>query len=187
MPSTRLIALLRAVNVGGRGKLAMSDLRNVIAELGHGDIATYIQSGNAVFTTDRPAGTAAARQKIADELSRAIAERHGVTSSVMVRTLAELSQALAAVPYLDDEPSSSKLMIVFLSGRPTADAVASLEPRRFAPDRFEVIGQEMYVHFPNGAGRSKFTADYFERRLGVRGTTRNLNTVRKLIELATGS
>jgi uncharacterized protein (DUF1697 family) len=185
MPSTRLIALLRAVNVGGRGKLPMSGLRKAIVDLGHTDIATYIQSGNAVFTTDRPAGTAAARQKIADELSRTIADRHGVRSVVILRTVAQMREALATVPFLDDEPDTSKLMIVFLSDPPTAGAIASLERDRFEPDRFVVIGQQMYVHFPNGAGRSKFTTDYFERRLGVSGTTRNLNTVRKLIELAT--
>lgn len=184
MPATRLVAMLRAVNVGGRGKLAMTDLRDLCTGLGHTDVATYIQSGNVVFTTDRPAATVAARQQIAGELSQVIAERHGVKSAVMVRTVAELRAALSAVPYLDDEPESSKLMIVFLSDRPTADAAVSLDRERFAPDRFEVIGREMFVHFPNGAGRSKFTADYFERRLGVVGTTRNLNTVRKLVELA---
>lgn len=183
MPATRLVAMLRAVNVGGRGKLAMADLRDLCTELGHTQITTYIQSGNVVFTTDRPAGTVAARRQIGDELSRAIAERHGAKSAVMVRTLPELRAALSAVPYLDDEPESSKLMIVFLSDRPPADAAASLDPERFAPDRFEVIGREMFVHYPNGAGRSKFTADYFERRLGVASTTRNLNTVRKLVEL----
>jgi len=65
----------------------------------------------------------------------------------MVRTLAELRAALSTVPYLDDEPESSKLMIVFLSDRPPADAAASLDRERFAPDRFEVIGREMFVHY----------------------------------------
>jgi uncharacterized protein (DUF1697 family) len=181
----RLVALLRGVNVGGHGKLAMADLRQLTTDLGHTDVATYIQSGNLVFTTDRAARTVAARDTIARQLSSAIDERHHLKVSVMVRTVDELRKALAAVPFLGDEPDSAKLMIVFLSGRPTAKAIASLDADRFAPDRFHVIGREMFVHFPNGAGRSKFTTDYFEKRLGVSGTARNLNTVRKLIDLAT--
>jgi uncharacterized protein (DUF1697 family) len=64
--------------------------------------------------------------------------------------------------------------------------VARLEPDRFVPDQFEVVGAELFAHYPNGAGRSKMTLDYFEKRLGVRGTARNLNTVAKLVELSTG-
>lgn len=164
----------------------MADLRELMADLGHTDVATYIQSGNVAFTTTRPAGSIAARRTLGDELSSAVAERHGVISAVMVRTVGELRAALAAVPFLDAEPDHSKLMVVFLADEPTAAAIASLDADRFAPDRFEVIGREMFVHFPNGAGKSKFTADYFERRLGAAGTARNLNTVRKVIELADG-
>jgi uncharacterized protein (DUF1697 family) len=184
MPSRRLVAMLRAVNVGGRSSLAMADLRELTADLGHRDVTTYIQSGNVVFTTDQPSGTVAARQRIGDQLSDAIAARTGLQAPVMVRTEAELRAAIAAMPYLDDEPSGSKLMIVFLSAAPTKAAIATLDRERFAPDRFEVIGREMYIHFPNGAGRSKLTPNQFER-LGATGTARNLNTVRKLADLAT--
>jgi uncharacterized protein (DUF1697 family) len=186
MTSTRLVALLRAVNVGGRGVLPMADLRQLVTDLGHRDVVTYIQSGNVVFTTDRPAQTVAARRTIGDDISAAIAEHNGVRTTTVIRTVDELRGALDAVPFLDDEPDGAKLMIVFLSDAPNSAAVASLEPTRFAPDRFEVIGCEMFVHFPNGAGKSKFTAIYFEKRLAVSGTARNLNTVRKLIDLAAG-
>jgi uncharacterized protein (DUF1697 family) len=186
MPSTRLVALLRAVNVGGRGLLPMAELRRLATDLGHHDVTTFIQSGNLVFTTDRPASSVAARRKIGDNISAAIADHNEVRTTVMIRTVDELRGAMDAVPFLADEPDSSKLMIVFLSDAPTAATIESLEPTRFAPDRFEVIGREMFVHFPNGAGKSKFTATYFEKRLGVSGTARNLNTVRKLIDLATG-
>lgn len=186
MPSTRLVALLRAVNVGGRGVLPMAELRQLVADLGHREVATFIQSGNVVFTTDRPANSVAARRQIGDDISAAIADHNDVRTTVMIRTVGELRGAIQAVPFLSDQPDSSKLMIVFLSDRPTVAAIGSLEPTRFAPDRFEVVGREMFVHFPNGAGKSKFTATYFEKRLGVSGTARNLNTVRKLIDLAAG-
>lgn len=183
MPSTRLVALLRAVNVGGRGVLSMSDLRALTAGLGHRDVATYIQSGNLVFTTDRPATSIAARKRIGDELGAAIADQHQVRTTVMIRTVDELRDASRAMPFLADEPDSSKLMIVFLDDAPDAASIAALDPARFVPDRFAVLGREMFIHYPNGAGRSKLTASSFEK-LGVAGTARNLNTVRKLIELA---
>ncbi len=186
MPSTRLVALLRAVNVGGRGLLPMADLRRLTTELGHCEVTTFIQSGNVVFTTERQASSVAVRRQIGDDISAAIADHNDVRTTVMIRTVDELRAAIDAVPFLADEPDSSKLLIVFLSDPPTDASIASLEPTRFAPDRFDVVGREMFVHFPNGAGKSKFTATYFEKRLGVSGTGRNLNTVRKLIDLAAG-
>ena len=72
----------------------------------------------------------------------------------------------------------------FLSGKPTAKAVAALDPDRSPSDEFQVSGREVYLHTPDGIGRSKLTIDYFERTLGVRATARNWNTVTKLIELA---
>ena len=186
MASRRLVAMLRAVNVGGHSSLPMAELRKLTTDLGHRDVTTYIQSGNVVFTTDKPSGTVAARGRIANELSDAIADRKGLQVPVMVRTEPELRAALDAMPFLDDEANSSKLMIVFLSDAPTKAAIASLDHERFAPDRFEVVGREMFVHFPNGAGRSKFTPSYF-KRLGAEGTARNLNTVRKLADLAAAS
>ena len=78
------------------------------------------------------------------------------------------------------------MLITFLSEAPSPGDVATLEPDRFAPDRFVLIGGELFGHYPNGAGRSKMNLDYFEKRLHVRGTARNLNTVAKLIELSSG-
>ncbi|MGD9998928.1 MAG: DUF1697 domain-containing protein [Ilumatobacteraceae bacterium] len=183
MPATRLVGLLRAVNVGGRS-LPMSALRNVVAGLGHRDVVTFIQSGNVVFTTDRPARTVAQRDAIGADIERALDTEAGLRTSVMVRTAAELRAAIDAMPFAADEPNRSRLMVVFLAGKPTAQGIGRLEPDRFAPDRFEVAGREMFVHYPNGAGRSKFNGAYYDKRLGVAGTARNLNTVAKLADLA---
>ena len=174
------IVLIRGINVGGANRLAMADLRNVIGSLGHTDVATYIQSGNVVVTSPRTD-----RAEIAAEICNGIEQAHGLAVSAVLRTPEELRAALVANPFAG-EVDDARVLITFLSGVPDAADVARLEPDRFLPDRFVVLGAELYGSYPNGAGRSKMTLDYFEKRLHVRGTARNLNTVAKLIELAGG-
>ncbi len=172
------IVLLRGVNVGGANRLAMADLRSLVTALGHTDVVTYIQSGNIVLNSSR-----SDRARLAAEICAGIEEAHGLSVSAVVRTPDELRQSLANIPFLG-EVDAARVLITFLSGAPRADDAARLEPDRFLPDRFELRGSDLYGYYPNGAGRSKMTLDYFEKRLGVRGTARNLNTVAKLIELA---
>ena len=174
------VVLLRGINVGGANRLAMADLRTLMTDLGHSEVSTYIQSGNIVMTSSR-----SDRATMADEISAGIEQAHGLAVSAMLRTPGELRAALAANPF-SAEPEGSRVLITFLSGSPEPGDAATLEADRFAPDRFELLGAELYAHYPNGAGRSKMNLDYFEKRLRVRGTARNLNTVAKLIELSIG-
>jgi uncharacterized protein (DUF1697 family) len=172
------IVLLRGVNVGGANRLAMADLRALIGSLGHTAVSTYIQSGNIVLTSAR-----SDRHALAAEICAGIGQLHGLSVSAVLRTPEELRAALAANPFTT-EPEATKVLITFLSEVPAAENLAKLEGDRFAPDRFQLLGSEIYLHYPTGAGRSKMTLEYFEKRLAVRGTARNLNTVSKLIELA---
>ena len=172
------VVLLRGINVGGANRLAMADLRNLMADLGHTGVSTYIQSGNAVITSGRQD-----RSKMADEICEGIAANFGPVVSAVLRTPDELRASLASNPF-SSEPGGTRVLITFLSDLPEPDAVAGLERDRFLPDRFEVIESEIYGYYPNGAGRSKMTLDYFEKKLLVHGTARNLNTVAKLIELS---
>jgi uncharacterized protein (DUF1697 family) len=174
------IVLLRGINVGGANRLAMADLRELMTRLGHSGVSTYIQSGNVVVTSSR-----SDRATLASEICDGISASFDLTVSAVLRTPDELRAALAANPFAT-EPDGTKVLITFWSGAPSPDDVTRLEPGRFAPDRFELLGSELYGHYPNGAGRSKMTLDYFEKRLHVRGTARNLNTVAKLIELSGG-
>jgi len=176
-----LIALLRGVNVGGKNLLPMADLRDLVAALGHRDVRTYIQSGNLVFT---PAPRSTRSDAVAGDLSGAIARRFGLDVVVVVRTPEELADAAAAHPFVLEEPDAAKLHLAFLSARPTAEAAARLETDRFQPDRFVVQDRRIALHYPSGMGRSKMTVGYFERRLGVSATVRNLTTVAKLVDLA---
>ena len=175
------VVLLRGINVGGANRLAMADLRVVMTSLGHVDVSTFIQSGNVILTSSR-----SDRTTIATEISAAIEEAHGLNVTAVLRTPHELTASLAANPFRT-EPEPSRVLVTFLSEAPSPVDIAKLEPDRFVPDRFELVGRELYAHYPNGAGRSKMSLDYFEKTLRVRGTARNLNTVTKLIELSAGN
>jgi uncharacterized protein (DUF1697 family) len=102
---------------------------------------------------------------------------------VILRTAKELARVAGRNPFLDHEPQPSRLHVIFLDAEPARGAQSKLDPDRSPPDRFRVDGREVFVHYPNGMGRSKLTAAYVERQLGVRGTARNWNTVLKLVEL----
>jgi uncharacterized protein (DUF1697 family) len=175
---TTWIALLRGINVGGANKVAMADLRAIVASLGHTDVVTHIQSGNVIFEA-----SARDQGRLASALADAIERELGLRLTVVMRTVPELQACLAANPF-PEVTELSRVLVTFLSAVPQGAAAAKLEPERFLPDRFQLHGTEMYAYYPNGAGRSKLNLDYFEKRLGVRGTARNLNTVAKLIELA---
>jgi len=175
------VALIRGVNVGGRNRISMAELRSAFSSLGHEDVSTLIQSGNVVFRSDAADVTAVAR-----EIEQRLADDFGLDVSVLLRTPPELSQVAGANPFLAGETDLSRLHVLFLGAAPAAGAVAGLDPSRSPPDRFSVHGHEIYVHYPNGAGRSRLTVGYFESRLGVGATARNWNTVLKLAELAHG-
>ena len=174
------VALLRAVNLGGRNAVPMAGLRSLLSSLGHADVATYIQSGNAVFASARPSSAVAA------ELEERIELAFGARVDVLLRTPAELAGVVAQNPFLPEETDASRLYVVFLASGPPQAAVASLDPDRSPPDELAVRGRHVYLRLPNGAGRTKLTLDYVERRLGTRGTARNWRTVMKLLELADG-
>jgi uncharacterized protein (DUF1697 family) len=167
-----VVALLRGVNVGGR-KVPMAELRHVVESLGYGDVRTYIQSGNVLFR--------AARKPSASSLEAAIEERFGLVVDVMLRTPAELKKVLDRDPF----PASDRwsVHVGFMARAPKAAAVRAIDASSFAPEEFAVVGSELYLHLPNGLGRSKFP-DFVLRRLKIPTTLRNWRTVTKLAELA---
>ena len=173
-----VVALLRGVNVGGRARLPMAELRTTLSNLGFKDVRTYLQSGNVVLD---PGGRHL--QDLPDALQIAIAEGFGLEIRVIVRIREDLAAVTTSHPFLDGEPDRSRLHVVFLEGTPDAVKIAGLDPDRSPPDRFEVKGREIYLSYPNGQGRSKLSLDYFERVLGMAGTARNSNTVTKLLEM----
>jgi uncharacterized protein (DUF1697 family) len=177
--STTFVALLRGVNVGGRNEVPMADLRSALSALGLGDVVTYIQSGNVVFRAPAPDPAS-----LAVAIESCVEETFGLLARAVLRTRDELLTVVAANPFLERGADPSTFHVLFLDRTPAPSAVAELDPGRSPPDEYEVRGREIYLHLPNGMGRTKLSGDYFERRLGVAATARNWKTVLKLVELA---
>jgi uncharacterized protein (DUF1697 family) len=177
---SRYAILLRAVNLGSHQKVSMPDLRKALESLGYTDVATYMQSGNAVVTSSvkQPA-------KVAEHVRTGLCDELGLDTPVLVRTGAELAAVIAGNPYPELVATPTKLHAVFLSAQPAKAAVAKLDPPKYLPDEFQVGERVLYVSYPGGAGRSKLTATEFAR-LGVDATARNWNTVTALAEMTAG-
>ena len=181
------IALLRGINVGGRNRVAMAELREVVASLGHTDVATYIQSGNVVFTS-----TEADTGVLAAALERAVAVALGVRPKVVVVSRHELSQVIADNPY-PDETNPKCLHAVFRSQDLGADEVAAVAAavrrsgEKGSRDEAQVIGRTLYLRTPDGLGRSELAAQLSRSEgaldTGSAGTMRNWATVTKLLTL----
>ncbi|MFV2113571.1 DUF1697 domain-containing protein [Micromonospora sp. LOL_025] len=176
----RWVALLRGVNVGG-AKVAMADLRRLVTGLGHDDVRTYLQSGNVVFgSTVRDADA------LARGIERAIADELGLTVPVLVRSGRELAAVAGGNPYADREDDPTRLLVVFLATAPGRSAVDALAVPGGENLAFTVAGRDVYLHYPDGGyGRSKFTNNHLEKKLGVVATTRNWRSVRTLAEMST--
>lgn len=178
---TATVALLRGINVGGRRRLPMGDLRDALHAAGFGGVRTYLQSGNVVFD-DVPHGV----DDVAAAVSGVVSNTFGLDVRVVWRTRDEVTAVLARDPLDADEPDPTKLHVVFLDAAPDDDRVAALDPKRSPRDRFVVVGREIHVHYPDGAGRSTLTLDWFERVLQRTATARNRRTVARLRELMDG-
>lgn len=176
-----MVALLRGVNVRGRGKLAMADLRTVVESCGPTDVRTYVQSGNVVFETTERSGHA-----VADQLATALADQTDTSPAVVVRTRAQLATVVEGNPFLDRDDDPTHHHVVFMGGTQPA-SVGSLDLEQFAPEDAAAVSQELYLYLPTGMARSKL-AVALGRQGGdggsAQGTARNWRTVTKLLDLA---
>lgn len=173
------IALLRGINVGGRNKVPMQTLRELIAGMGGTGVRTHLQSGNAVFAHGKEDP-----RRLAATLEHRITDELGLTVSCLVRTAADLRRVIEANPYPMDHVNGSRFMVVFLSGPPPLDRLAALDPVAYAPDEFRAGEREIYAHFPGGMHDSKLAARFTDRWLGLTTSARNWNTVTKLLALS---
>jgi uncharacterized protein (DUF1697 family) len=163
------IALLRAVNVGGTGKLPMAELRAMCEAAGFAQVRTYIASGNVVFAS------ASTAKQVKATLEAALAAYAGKPVGVLLRTPAEMAQALADNPFPKAAPN--RTVLIFLDAPPPADALAAVKHRK---DEQIVLGKrEIYVHYGDGMADSKLVIPAAKT-----GTARNMNTVAKLVEMA---
>lgn len=167
----RWVALLRAVNLGGRNKVPMAELRTLLEEAGYGNVRTYIASGNVLFDGPR------ARGKAAGELERLVADAFRVNTTAILRSPQQLARTVDRHPF--DEVADTYL--AFLSGCPTQAAAARLEA--FDPDPV-LAGADLYLRLPRGVQGSALSNARIESLLGVSATLRNWRTVVALVELS---
>ncbi|MFC9815620.1 DUF1697 domain-containing protein [Streptomyces virginiae] len=173
-------ALLRGINVGGSKKVPMAELRSLLEGLGHGDVQTYLQSGNAVFSSAKTDPVALAR-----ELETAIEAHFGFRVACLVVDGAYLRAVAEACPFPAAELEGKQLHATFFSEQPGAERFTALDAAAFLPEEYRLGDRVLYLYVPEGLGRSKL-AEALARPAVVKGidaTTRNWNTVTKLVEL----
>jgi uncharacterized protein (DUF1697 family) len=173
------VALLRGINVGGSKNLRTKDVVALFEAAKCRDVRTYIQSGNVVFSADPEVA-----RWVPHAVRDAIDDQFGFTVPIVLRSAAEMAQLTADNPFLKAGQPEDKLHVLFLADTPDPARVAALDPDRSPPDAFAVQGREVYLHLPNGVGRTKLTNDYFDRALGTTSTVRNWKTVGKLVEMS---
>ncbi len=174
------IALLRGINVGGRNKIAMADLRALFASAGFDDARTLLQSGNVVF--EGPRQSVAALEHMLEAETQA---RFGLSIDYIVRTATEWKRIIADNPFTTEaERDPSHTLVMLLKTPAKAAAVQTLNDEVKGREIVRSAGKQLYLIYPDGIGRSKLTNTVIEKKLGVRGTARNWNTVLKLDALA---
>lgn len=176
--TTTYVALLRGINVGGKHIAPMKQLVEVFTGCKCVDVRTYIQSGNIIFSAPPKL-----MNGLTALLARKIEERFGFAVPVILRSYEELAKVPRNNPFLKRGVAENTLHVYFLADEPSAAAVKTLDPQRSAPDEFQVSGREIYLHLPNGMGRSKLTSAYFDSKLKTVATARNWATVLKLLEM----
>jgi uncharacterized protein (DUF1697 family) len=179
--SSRHVALLRGINVGGKNMLPMKELAAMFARAGCGDVVTYIQSGNVVF---RATGQVAAG--LSGAITSEVEKRFGMKVPVVLRSAAEIAAVISRNSFLINGASEEMLHVCFLADRPGKELVAGLDAGRSGPDAFAVAGREIYLHLANGVAGTKLTNAYFDSKLKTVSTMRNWRTVLKLAQLVAG-
>lgn len=173
------IALLRAINVGGRNMVSMPQLRKVLEADGFADVRTYVQSGNIVVRSSRRSANSVGKQ-----IGGLIEREFGLTVPVVMRTPEQLAEVIDANPFPAAAVERPKLVhVTFLDADPDADGVDAIHSDDLTRDVCRVVGRQLYVDYVDGVHGSKLTLTYFSRRLGVDGTARNWRTVLALADL----
>jgi uncharacterized protein (DUF1697 family) len=176
----RKIVLLRGINLGSRNRIAMAALRELLDGAGFEDVRTYLQSGNAVLSSD------ASAERVARKCERLISESLGLDINVVVRTRDELADVVERNPLEKVARNPKRYQVSFLSAELDPDVMPKLEATAAAAERVVVIGREIYAWHPEGVARSKLWAMLAGPGLGVTATARNWTTVTKLLEIADG-
>jgi len=179
---TRFVSLFRGINVGGHQTIRMDALKELHESLDLWDVQTYIQSGNVVFTSNKPDVT-----QIQKDIEDAFAQKFGFQVKVMVRTAGEFNMIIENNPFQNQPTKESKWVVaMFLASDPISTALEDIQKTYSGPEELHIIGQELYIYYPEGIGRSKLTNTFLEKKLKTMGTARNWNTVLRLQKMLEG-
>jgi uncharacterized protein (DUF1697 family) len=175
-----LISMLRGVNLGAHNRIKMDALRALYESLKFEDPRTYVQSGNVIFRTKEKNSPA-----LAKKIQQAIEHTFKCSPEVILRTTDELKKAIAASPFADRrnlEPG--KILVTFLAAEPGPQARTTLLSLRSYPEEIHLKGRELYIYFPDGAGKSKLPWSRLEKLFQTTGTARNWNSVTNMLAMA---
>jgi uncharacterized protein (DUF1697 family) len=171
------ISILRGINVSGQKKIIMTDLLKLYEDLGFIDVKTYIQSGNVVFNSTKKVSNALLVKQIESKIN----EIYGFQVPVIIRTADDLAKIIASNPFKTE--STENLYVTFLSNLPNSNHLEKLTELNYLPDEFIVIEKDIYLNV-SSYGTTKLSNSFFENKLKVTATTRNWNTVNKLLAIA---
>lgn len=176
----KYISILRGINVGGNRKILMKELKVLFEKLGFAEVETYIQSGNVVFESEKKLSNADLEVKI----QQAITETFGFDVPVIIRAADEWAKSIANNPFWKEEDADiDRLHLTCLKEVPSPELLEKIKLFQFLPDRYEIIGKDVFIFCAAGYGTSKLTNPFFESKLKVQATTRNWKTVMKLHEM----
>ncbi len=175
----KYISMLRGINVGGRKKIKMAELREMYVALGFEDVNSYIQSGNVVFDykKTKPA-------ELEAQIKQAIQDTFGFDVPVRIRTADDFKHIINSHPFFDAEQELKLFHVTFLAEAPNTEALQSIADFQYKEDLFQIDGDKIHLYCPGGYGETKLSNNFFERKLKVSATTRNWKTVLKLYEMA---
>jgi uncharacterized protein (DUF1697 family) len=167
--------------MAGHNTIKMTDLSALYVRLGFKDAETFIQSGNVVFSNPQNLPVT----EITGIIETAIRNKFKYNIPVMIRTPDELRKIISFNPFIDElNYNSERVAVIFLHDKPNEEQIAKVRDVNYPPDKFKIAGKEIYIFCPNGFGKSKIYTGFFENKMKVSGTGRNLNTINSLLSIA---
>ena len=176
----KFIVLLRGINVSGQKKIKMIELKSLLEQEGFFNVVTYIQSGNIVLDA-KQSNTAEVSSIVRNMLDKTF----GWDVKVLSKKPQEISNIVEANPFSTLPDLNTKfLAVTMLEDTPSAEKLELIAPFNTADEQFKVLGNNIYIYCPNGFGRAKISNNFFEQKLKVAATSRNWNTMNKLVALS---
>jgi uncharacterized protein (DUF1697 family) len=175
------ISFLRGVNMTGHNSIKMSELSELYVNLGLKDAETFIQSGNVIFNDEKDIAPSA----LSINIEKAILKRFNYIVPVMIRTNQELTDLFSSNPFIGEiNFDPSKMAVIFLHDEPSDNQIQKVADIDYPPDKFKMVGRDIFIYCPNGFGRTKLYTNFFEKKMGVVGTARNWKTITTVLNIA---